>query len=106
MATYIYCSKRSAGALDLMRVLGYSRLRKFDGLDFWDGSKRFSLGKGDVVVCWGAHLGELDGVRVLNGADFPENELKLYGALSAGGIYTYSTYMPNVVNWKKAPNKY
>lgn len=69
--TYVYCPRRSNGAFELVKALGADRLRKFDGIDFWDRQKRYALKEGDVVICWGATIPELDGIRVLNSVEQP-----------------------------------
>lgn len=70
MALYIYCPRRSTGALELVHALSATRLRRFDGMSFWDKKRKVPLKSGDVLVAWGAHIPELDGgVRVLNSSD-------------------------------------
>lgn len=79
MSIYVYCGRKSTGALELVNALGAKRLRKFDGLHFRDKTRRHNLKDGDVVICWGESVPEFDGVRVLNALDAPlnkQNELK------------------------------
>lgn len=82
MATYLYCPKLSGGALELAKSLGIQRLRRFDGKDFWNKKSRFRLHDGDVIICWGATIPELDGVRVLNGRENPMDKYKELDKLS------------------------
>lgn len=80
MGIYIYCPRRSQGALELVHELGATRLRRFDGLDFWDRNRRKEVPEGSVVICWGAHIPDLDGIRVLNSSPemmTKERELRL-----------------------------
>lgn len=86
---YIYCPKRNVGAFELVKALGASRLRKFDGLDFWDKRTRYALKDGDTVVCWGGDLPEIDGVRVLNGLDKPLRLLDEWQRLSDAGLLIF-----------------
>ena len=65
---YVYCPRKSNGAFELVKALDAQRLRKFDGIDFWDRHRRHKLNDGDVVVCWGASVPDIEGVRVLNSA--------------------------------------
>lgn len=71
---YVYCPRRSTSAFDLAEALGAERLRRFDGLDFWNKGKRFSPAEDSVIVCWGTSLPELDGIRVLNNMEAPLNK--------------------------------
>ena len=66
---YVYCSRPSGGARELVEALGATRLRNFDGMSFWQKGKRVKIREGDAVVCWGNPLPQLEGIRVLNGAD-------------------------------------
>lgn len=92
MKIYIYCPRKSQGALELVQTLGAKRLRRFDGMDFWDKQKRFELAEGDIVVCWGAHLPELDGVKVLNALDRVVNKSDELTKLVQAGIPTVRAY--------------
>lgn len=83
---YIYSSVRSPGAFDLVKTLSAQRLRKFDGIDFWDKRARRSLQPGDVVVCWGETLPEFDGIRILNALDIPLTPWKAYEKLSNSSV--------------------
>lgn len=85
---YVYCPWKSNGAFDLVRALGAHRLRKFDGIDFWDKRTRYVLKDGDVIVCWGMSVPEFDGVRVLNGLDQPLTVVKKWETLMQRGVPT------------------
>lgn len=68
MGIYVYCPKKSAGAQALSSELGATRLRLFDGLNFWDKGKILPLPEeGSTIVCWGSHLPSIKGYLVLNG---------------------------------------
>lgn len=67
---YVYCRRPSDSARELVSALGATRLRRFDGQDFWQRSRRVLLEEGDVVVCWGDDFpAEIPGIHILNGAD-------------------------------------
>lgn len=109
---YIYAPQKSLGALELVNALGATRLRKFDGQDFWDKRKRFKLKEGDHVICWGGSVPDIEGVRVLNGLDNPFNKYKEISLLTEAGVPTVSVFksapakqdfpdlLPRVVNHK------
>lgn len=86
MSTYIYCPRPSNGALELVKALGAHRLRRFDGQNFWDKKRRFKLTDGDVIVCWGATVPEMEGIRVLNSADNALNKKTEVTVLLQAGI--------------------
>src|SRR5688572_14103869 len=88
--TYVYCPRRSNGAFELVKALGAHRLRKFDGIDFWDKQKRYELKEGDIVICWGASVPEIEGVRVLNSLDQPFTAFKEWEKLMNFGVPTVS----------------
>lgn len=66
MATYVYCPRGSDGAFALVKALPATRLRKFDGLNFWDKAKPIKPEPGSAIICWGCMLPNLDGFKVLN----------------------------------------
>ena len=88
MSLYIYCPRRSTGALELVRALEAVRLRRFDGIDFWDKNRRLQLPKGSTVVCWGSHLPELEGHKVINRMDKQLNKQEEAYALQRAGVST------------------
>lgn len=92
MSTYVYCPRRSNGALELVQALPAKRLRKFDGMTFRDGGRKINLAEGDIVVCWGSSVPEMDGVRVLNSMPAPLNKEKEVRLLNQKGIATPSIY--------------
>jgi hypothetical protein len=92
MSLYIYCPRRSNGALELVKALGAKRLRRFDGLEFWDKKKPFSPTPADAIICWGSTLPELEGIRVLNGLDKPVNKAEELSLLTKAGVPTIRLY--------------
>jgi hypothetical protein len=84
---HIYCTRPSQGALELVRVLGANRLRRFDGADFWRKNKRVQLRPGDSVICWGNTLPDVDGLKVYNGDD-PGNKYSSLRKLTENGLRT------------------
>jgi len=66
MSVYFYCLQKSPGVTELIEALGATRLRRFDGLDFWDKHRRVELKENDSIVCWSTGLPELEGIKVLN----------------------------------------
>lgn len=63
---YVYCPRASNGAKELVEALGGSRLRNFDGMDFWRKRQKINIKEGDTIVCWGNPLPEFEGVKLLN----------------------------------------
>lgn len=63
---YVYSKLKSNGALELVRALGALRIRTFDGLDFYRRGKKLTLVPGDIIICWGSQVPEIDGVIGLN----------------------------------------
>jgi hypothetical protein len=89
---YIYCPRKSEGAQELAKALDARRLRKFDGIDFWDKKRRVQLKDGDQVICWGSALPELEGIKVLNGLDKPVSKINELSTLSKAGVPTIEFY--------------
>lgn len=92
MSLYVYCPRPSNGALELVRALGAQRLRRFDGMDFWDKRRRFKLSPGDSLVCWGTCIPEIDGVKVLNSAQNHIDKMAELQKLAQAGIPTITLY--------------
>ncbi len=97
---YVYCPRKSTGALELVKALGARRLRDFDGKTFWDKKRKFRLSEGDVVVCWGAQIPEIEGVRILNCLENPINKLKEIQLLSDHGVPTVGVSLSDRSNPK------
>lgn len=89
MSLYVYCPRRSHGALELVTALDASRLRRFDGIDFWSKQRRHVLKDGDVVVCWGASIPDIEGIHVLNALDQPSTAFTEWERLRNVGIPTF-----------------
>ena len=92
MAVYVYCPRSSNGALELVRALGVKRLRKFDGLTFWSKKHKFTLNYGDTIICWGASVPEMDGIRVLNGLANPTDKYVEHNRFVETGVSTIRAY--------------
>lgn len=91
---YIYSGKKSSeSSLALAEALDAKRLRKFDGLDFWKAGRRKNPVEGDVILCWGGYIPEMEGVRVLN-AGSPMNRYAEYVALSKSMVNTIPKLKP------------
>lgn len=90
MGVYIYCPRKSQGALELVQGLGAKRLRRFDGVSFWQKHRPIELAENDIVVCWGASLPEMDGVRILNALEKPINKVDEYKRFVTKGVPTVS----------------
>lgn len=83
MTMYVFCPRLTPGVVDLITALGAIRLRKFDGLNFWDGHRRLGLSdlKDDAILCWGgtvpaAQVLAPDMPLVINGLPFERNKLE------------------------------
>lgn len=88
MGIYVYCATKSTGARDLAAALGGTRLRNFDGLEFWVRGKKVEPKTGDLIICWGSRLpSELEGAKVLNGKG-SGNKFHQALALAGEGIPT------------------
>jgi hypothetical protein len=85
---YVFCPRKSNGALELVRALGAKRLRKFDGADFWDKKKRFAPKEGSVFVAWGTSLPPMEGMKVLNSLESSMNKYQENQALVKAGVAT------------------
>jgi hypothetical protein len=85
---YVYCSRGSTGAFSLAKELGATRLRRFDGMNFWDKNKRVEVPEGSVIICWGMVLPKVDGLRVLNSMDKWVNKLDQARSLIAAKVPT------------------
>lgn len=92
MGMFIYCPRKSTGAMELVHALPAKRLRKFDGIDFWDKRNRMKLTQGDIVICWGAPLPEFEGLRVLNGAGDYVGKKEEVNILANHGVETVQVY--------------
>lgn len=86
MALYIYCPRKSDGAYELVKALEGVRLRRFDGMDFWDRTKRLELSENDVIICWGGNLPEIEGLRILNSVPKHLNKFEEVSLLAASGV--------------------
>lgn len=95
MSTYVFCPRKSEGAFELVKALGAVRLRRFDGMDFWDKNRRFKLSPEDAIICWGANCPDLDGVRVLNGSSGLVNKYEEIMTLSRAGVPTIGIFPKN-----------
>ena len=90
MSVFVYCQRPSDSARELCQELPATRLRRFDGVDFWQKGKRVRIKEGDSIICWGDDFpAEFEGVRILNGADIG-NKYKAAEKLSKGGVATIS----------------
>ena len=92
MNIFIYCPTKSKDALVLTDALKAHRLRRFDGMDFWNKSGRMVLVEGDIVICWGTTLPDLGGVRILNSAPGPRNFYERWKKLRQSGVPTVSCH--------------
>lgn len=92
MSLYIYAPKLTPSVLELTRALDARRLRQFDGLDFWAKGVRVKLTEGDVVVCWGHSVPDMDGLRVLNGLSAPLSKVDELTKINDHGLRTVSPY--------------
>ena len=99
MNLYVYCPRRSTGALELVKAMGAHRLRKFDGLNFWNKRTRVKLSPNDIVVCWGSAVPEIDEVRVLNASDKSVTKYDEIYTLAQAGV-------PTIAYSKGGRNKY
>ncbi len=84
MNIYLYSDIPSNGARDLIASLGGTRLRKFDGMDFWRKKRRVQLNPGDVVICWGKLLPKLEGIRILNSGTNKNKVEEMWELVNAG----------------------
>lgn len=90
---YVYCARGSVGARDLAASLGGMRLRRFDGMTFYRKGKPIRLKEGDRVVCWGDSLPEIEGIKILNGAEI-DNKYDSANRLVMAGLPTITQMEP------------
>lgn len=85
---YIYGSNRQVGLDDLAVALDAKRLYRFDGESFWDRRRRFrvEVPEGSVIVPWGKHLPEIDGMKILNATEQSRSKAKHLEDLYNAGI--------------------
>lgn len=82
MGLYFYCPKQSSSAAELSNALGATRLRRFDGIDFWNKGNRIILDPGSHLVCWGTPLPSFEEIKVLNSREKVMNKLQDHEALA------------------------
>lgn len=71
----------------LAEALDASRLKTFDGLDFWDKGQRLTLPPDAVIVNWARVQLDLEGVRLLNGGSYHTEDTKhILRALYSSGF--------------------
>lgn len=94
---YIYCPRGSTGAFALNKHLGATRLRRFDGINFWDKPyvRPTTVEPGSTIICWGATLSEMDDVRVLNSMNRSMNKFEEVNKLQAAGVATIKAVKSN-----------
>lgn len=92
MSLYVYCPRLSNGAMELVDALGATRLRGFDGMDFWRKRRKVQIKDGDIIVCWGDTLPEIDDVRVLNGSSNAKDKYDEVIILAQNKIQTVKTF--------------
>lgn len=92
---YVYCPRKSTGALELVKALGAIRLRNFDGADFWDKKHRVKIPAGSSIVAWGSKLPELDDVRTLNAQEKIVNKEREVALLTKAGVPTVKFLTPD-----------
>jgi hypothetical protein len=85
---YVYCPRPSTSAYELIKALGATRLRRFDGMDFWTRAKRVKLDPTSTIICWGASVPGFDGARIINSLDAPLNKFQEWMKLTEAGIST------------------
>src|SRR3990167_10943612 len=68
MQILVYRKALSDSANLLAEAIGGRRVRAFDGEKFWRRQPKFPVRvkEGDIIVCWGEQLPEIDGVKLLN----------------------------------------
>lgn len=73
----------------LAETLEATRLKKFDGMDFWDKRTRIDLPTDAIIVNWARTQLDLDGPRLLNGGSYhTENVSQIMRHLYNSGIKT------------------
>lgn len=102
MNRFVFCPRKSTGALELVKALNGKRLRDFDGKSFWDkkAKRKVRLSEGDILICWGAQVPEIDGVKVLNANPNPVNKRKEIEILVEHGVPTVAIAQTNKSNPK------
>lgn len=90
---FVYCPNPSNGARDLVKALGATRLRNFDGMDFWSKGRRLVLPPNASIVNWGGRLPlDLENAKVLNGGSLATDKLAELRLLQSHDILIPSFY--------------
>jgi len=92
MNIYFYAPTLVEGTRELMTALDAKRLVRYDGMTFRSKGKPVTLAKGDVVVCWGAHVPEIAGIKVINASDKFTTELSINKELVAFPFLVPNSY--------------
>lgn len=99
MSLYVYAAgPQSLSAKMVAEGLGATRLRRFDGKNFWDRSHRVEVRAGDSLICWGSHIGHLDGVRMLNASEDVGPATEQWGMFVRAGLLTPQILSMDPVN--------
>ena len=88
MAVFFFCKKPGNDAKRLANNLGAKILQQFDGMCFWNRDTRIELQEKDSVICWGSHIPEIEGVRVLNAGLSDRTNFETLQLLTAHGFST------------------
>lgn len=92
---YVYCPRKSTGAFELVKELGGQRLRRFDGIDFWNKGARVRLEPNTTVVCWGTTLPPIEGVDLLNSMEESFSKFEQGKILAKKGVPTVELRNPD-----------
>lgn len=105
MTTYVFSTNPSNGARDITQALGATRLRRFDGMNFFRKGKRIQFNPDDVLVCWGSPVSEFDGPRIINSGSHFNKYTELI-KLNAAGIPCPAVEQWDVVRHGNVPSGY
>lgn len=77
MSTYVYAPILFEGSKDLIEALGAKWLRKHNGMHFIHKGRPMQFDNGDLIVCWGAHIPKISGVKIVNASAKFHNQIIL-----------------------------
>lgn len=93
MSLYLYAPKWNPNVQALAVAVGARRLRRFDGIDFWDRTNRLAFNR-DVIVCWGGAAAGIEGVTILNSSNKALTRHRQFQVLSGAGISVGQIVLP------------
>lgn len=77
MNLFVYAPEIKKGTMELIEALGAKRLNRFDGMRFTNKGKPTQFDPQDAIICWGACVPPIPGIKVFNSNLLYPNEKQL-----------------------------